>query len=350
MPTPDDSNYRVGLWSTEFPELLEKNFLGISRLWDQAHPYVLNVAFPERGGQPWHFQSRIRIHPGLVAELVGEGANTPLEDEFWTYEKFVSAETRAGFQVFERETKFGLGNIVSQRSEAITDSINKRLEWEAIKALRGVTTRLNSDQSVARLQSAAATDEWDAAAATGAPLTDIINAIKLIHKASGFKATHIFLPLDEYYWLHDHGDILDQMKYTDPSLLTDGMLSILKGLKLVEVTGFYKTDPTSFDPDDKTFIMQDQVIVAACPVGYLSIAEPLTIRRWEDEDTRSLFVQEFKSFIPVVEDYGKICVITNTNTDVATAVPAQFNPVFFMGKRRALTFYNVKNLLKDKKG
>lgn len=321
MPTPDDYTYRTGMWSTEYPELLDKNFLGIARAWDQYHPSVLGVAFPERPA-PFNFQWRVRINPGEAAPLVGEGAKTPLKDEYWTYEDFVCAETREGFQIFERETKFGLPNIVASRTQAMTGALNTRLEWEGIKSLRGVATRLNSDQSVARLGSGAATDTWDAAAATGAPLTDIINGIKTILQASGKAATHVFMPINEYFYLLDHGDIMDQLKYVDPSLLTDGMLAIIKGLKIVKVTGFYKTDATSFAVANKNWIFRDQVIVAACPVGFMGIAEPVTVRRWEDYDTRSLFVQGFKSFVPVVEDYGSIYVITNTDSDVATAVPA----------------------------
>jgi hypothetical protein len=45
--------------------------------------------------------------------------------------------------------------------------------------------------------------------------------------------------------------------------------------------------------------------------GVTWVAEPLTVRRWAEEETRSVRVQLFKTFVPVIFRGKQISIISN---------------------------------------
>lgn len=313
-------NDNMSQWTKQYPSLLEKNFIGISRVWDQQFPFVTSGILPVRN-MPFHFSWRVTIDPAIMAPYVQEGADTPLSDAATTLENFVCRESRLGAKITQREIGFGLPNIVQTRVSQLVDSVNLTRTYDNIQALTGVN--VNQPLALSRLNVAEAgkphgvgtSKAWNE---SGNQIIQDIIAMKTdIKKKSGASATKILMPLDELEAIHNDSNILDQLKYTDGTLLVNGRLTMIKGLEIVEVANFWK-DRKKDGTEVKNFLLQDKVIVVAPNLGFTAVAEPQSgsapqMERWYEQSQRSIKMHAFSSFTSVIEDYGKIGIITGTN-------------------------------------
>lgn len=314
-------NDNLSQWTKQYPSLLKKNFIGISRIWDQKFPPATFATLPFRN-MPFHFTWRVTIDPAMLAPYVNEGADTPLSDAETKLEHFVCRESRLGAKISQREINFGLPNVVQQRTTSLVDAINLTREWQNIQALTG--TNVNQPLALTRLNLAQAgvphgvgtPKAWDE---SGADIIKDILAMKTdMLKKAGKQATDIYMPINEYEHLHNDPEILDQLRYTSGSLLTDGRLTMIKGLRIHVVASFWKERKKNSE-EIKHFILENKCILTTGIVGFTAVAEPMTgsapmMERWLENKSRSIFIHGFSSFVPVVEDYGRIGIISGTDS------------------------------------
>jgi hypothetical protein len=310
-------------WTKQYPSLLKKNFLGISRIWDKKFPPATFFTLPIRN-MPFHFAYRVTIDPAMLAPYVNEGADTPMSDAETKLEHFVCRESRLGTKISRREINFGLPNVVRDRTTSLVDAINLTREWQNIQALTG--TNVNQPLALTRLNLAVAGSphgvgapkSWDESG--GDIIKDILAMKTDMLKKSGKVATDLYVPINELEYIHNDPEILDQLRYTSGTLLVDGRLTMLKGLRIHTIGSFWKERKKTGE-EIKHFILEDKVIMTTGIVGFTGVAEPLRgsapqIERWLENKSRSIFIHAFSSFVPVVEDYGRIGIITGTDSTI----------------------------------
>jgi len=300
------------LWSAQYPELLPKNILGIARIYDKNHPPVTQTVLPAKNS-PFHFQWNVNIDPGQMAPYVTEGGNTPLINQNVDYETFVCRETRVGCQITNREVDFGLKATVTTRTQSLVDACNLAQEFESVQALTGT----NLYQNTGRMTSTAVANPWSDFT-NGTPVRDIIDMKTNVEKKSGQIGKHLFLGWDEARYFMEHPQVLDEVKYTTPALLESGLFPYVKGLQLHTIGGFYKS-AIAASTTARTYLLSTKGIVTTDNVGFTAIAEPKAgtapqMYRWEDVDRQSIVLAAKKSFVPVVEDYSRIGVMTSVTT------------------------------------
>jgi len=317
-------NDNMGQWTQQYPALLAKNFIGIARIWDKQFPSPTREALPARN-MPFHFAWRVQLNPAIMAPYVQEGADTPMSDAETKLENFVCKESRLGAKITQREIGFGLPNVVQTRTTHLVDAVNLTRTWENINALTGVN--VNQPLALARLNVAVAGKPHGTGTAKawneeGASIIKDILAMKtdVTKKTGGLMPDKVFMPLDEYEAMHDDPDILDQLKYTSGDLLVNGQITRIKNLKVIPIANFWKSRNKD-GSETKNFILQDKVIVCCGGLGFTAMAEPMKgaapmMERWYEKSKRSVFIHAFSSFTSVIEDYGKIGIITGTDVNV----------------------------------
>jgi hypothetical protein len=308
-------------WTRKYPSLYKKNFLGISRIWDQKFPPSTFATLPFRNTE-FHFAWRVTIDPAMMAPYVQEGADTPMADAETKLEHFVCKESRLGSKISQREIGFGLPNVVQNRTTSLVDAINLTREWQNIQALTG--TNVNQPLALTRLNLAQAgvphgtgtPKAWDESG--GDIIKDILAMKTDMLKKSGKVATDIYIPINEFEHIHNDPEIIDQLRYTSGTLLVDGRLTMIKGVRIHVVASFWKERKKNGE-EEKHFILENKVIMTTGIVGFTAVAEPQggsapQMERWLENKSRSIFIHAFSSFVPVVEDYGKIGIITGTDS------------------------------------
>lgn len=324
--TPVSPGDNLSLWTQKYPALLTKNFIGVARIWDKQFPPATNELFPFRN-MPFNFSWRVNIDPAMMAPYVGEGADTPMSDAETKLESFVCQEARLGGKISLREINFGIGNVVQTRVGHLVNAVNLTRLWSNITTLVGINVqqplalaRLNTFQAGTATGGSAVS--WNDSGAK--IIEDLLHAKTLILKKSGAMAGRVYIPLNEYEALHNDSNILDQLKYTDGTLLVSGRLTMIKGLAIRVVPNFWK-ERKKDGSEVKHFVLEDQVIVTAGRLGFTAVAEPRggsapMMERWYERAKRSIIMHAFSSFTTVVEDYGLACVITDTDKNL-TATP-----------------------------
>ncbi len=308
-------------WTKKYPSLLKKNFLGLSRIWDKKFPPSTFATLPFRN-MPFHFAWRVTIDPAMLAPYVQEGADTPMSDAETKLEHFVCKESRLGAKISKREINFGLPNVVQDRTTSLVDAINLTREWQNIQALTG--TNVNQPLALTRLNLAVAGEPHGSGTAktwdnSGAIIIKDILAMKTdMTKQGGKIPTDMYMPLNEFEHMHNDSEILDQLKYTSGTLLVDGRLTVIKGVRIHVVASFWK-ERKKDGTEVKRFILENKVILTAGIVGFTAVAEPQggsapQMERWLENKSRSIFIHAFSSFVPVVSDYGRIGIITDTDS------------------------------------
>lgn len=318
-------NDNMSQWTQQFPELLPKNFIGIARIWDRQFPYVTNTILPVRNME-YNFQWQVYVNPATMAPFVSEGSDTPMSDAEQKFESFVCRETRLGAKISQRQIRFGIGNVVQTKVGQLVDAINLTRAYDNIQCLLGNNINQKDEFAVGRLQTAVAGKPHGSGTAKGWDeadnqiIADIIAMKTDVTKKCGRIPTDIYMPINELEYIHNDSEILDQLKYTSGDLLINGQITRIKGLKIHQVANFYK-DRNKDGIDVKKWLLEDKVIVVAPNVGFTAVAEPRKgsapeIERWWERKNRSIITHAYSSFCTVIEDYGKIGIISGTDSTV----------------------------------
>jgi len=310
-------------WTRQYPALLAKNFIGLARIWNKQDIPPTFAIVPPRN-MPYNFQWQVKVDPSLMAPFVQEGADTPMSDEQMKYEAFICKEARLGSQISQRAIRFGINNIVQSKTQGLVKAINLTRVYDNINTILG--TNANQPLALARINTAVAgkphgvgtAKGWDESA--NLIIKDILAMKTDILKKSGEVPTELYVPIDEYEFMHDDENILDQLKYTDGTLLVEGRITRLKGLNVHIVPHFWLERKKNGE-DVKHWILQDKVIMSTKNVGFTAVAEPQSgsapeMDRWYEKSKRSVMIHSFSSFTTVIEDYGKLGIISGTNSNI----------------------------------
>jgi hypothetical protein len=321
MSMPDNNSLsnpgdNMTYWTQKFPSLLPKNMMTLARFFDQEHPPFTFQVLPPRNVK-WNFQWPVIINPSAIAEEVDEGAEAPLMDAQEKIESFYCREFRLATKITKRLIDFGIHNVVRSKIQFLTEAVEKAREYLNVLALTGT----NRNQSVERLNKFKAgtgtggtAKKWNESGAK--ILDDIIDMKDKIEKLSGRVPTTLYVPTDEYTAMQKDSEIIDQLKYTDKSLLNNGEIMVVKGIRIQKVSNFFK-DRKKTQEDDRIYLLEGKCIMTTNNVGFTGIAEPMRgsapeVERWWEMSQRSIFIQAVSSFVPVIEDYSRVGIIEDT--------------------------------------
>ena len=262
-------NDNMSQWTQQYPELLEKNFVGITRIWNKENPPATFNVLPPKS-RPFHFSWRVMRNPAIVAPRVPEGGKTPMMDMKTEYESFVCEEYRLGTEISERQLEYGLPDTVRQKTEALVSAINKRRDYEGILAMTG--TNVNQPLALERITQIDVGKAWNE---SGVDILDQIKQAKLaVKQKAKRKATDLYLPTEEYLALENDSEVIDQQKAVRQGLLPDGSITMVKGLRIHEIDAFF-IERLKDDSEVTRWLLEDKVIVVAgSELGYMGISEP----------------------------------------------------------------------------
>lgn len=329
----------LNTYGGQFPQLLPEYWLPMLRIFDGFDTPDTFLVLPPKKVPQLTFKWRIFIDPADMSPMSKrEIAKTRFTGSKAVYENFQCKHTKTGFYLTEEEMDFGLDGVMEREITRCTKSVNRRTEYINLQAMMGNTW---NPQFVGRLLNMTR-PTWQANG--GTPIRDVLTAMLRIWKMSGERPAYIFLGPDEYFFLQDHTTILQYLglgsglaKPND--LLCSDFVQCIKALTIKTIDGFYKEDPAdyalftagtprvwqpgtgdlnmdTYAARNKHWMLQDRAIITCRSIGFTGIAKnvDVTSRQWEDIDEGVLKWKFERYFTPVVEDYGRIGVITFTGT------------------------------------
>lgn len=289
-----------------------------------ATDFLPERPFPEWSG---YYKTWNNIGFGQIAPAVGESAPDELLNTDYTEESFTMKEYRIGGRLSERAIKFLMAknstihksagqSLVRDEIEFLADTLRLREEKTIIDAIVNVTGKTTAVTNVAN-------GRWDLS--TGTPVTDIRTAIKNIREEWHTRPDTLLITPQIELDLLTHADVTDIVKYNG---------SVGLGSKIIQTQGLsqaipnflglnvYVTDvvTTNMIPIQnvaataraESRLIEDNyaVVLKKGPsTGLTYVAEPLTTRRWFENEYRSLRIQLFKTFTCVVFRPKQICLI-----------------------------------------
>ena len=319
-------NYKIADEYKRLAELQPKAFLATLRYFDGQIPFKLEPFMPYINVPQWSFRWRVKIDTGRMAKVGEPNSKTEFHTTDWKYEDFYCKEIKDGFYVtsFDLATNKLPGSVVARLTEEMTNAIKMRETYIGLQAMMGNSW---NNQSTHRLVEGWAL-KWNDSSST--PIADILKAKRMVTKMCGQVPSLMILDLDTYDYLNQHSSIVQQIQYTDKSLLTNGQIETIKNLKIIVIENFYKEDSSEssmlgapgrgdlaeskFDetipgPDNKTFFLQDTAIITTPKVGYMGRFGGVRGNNWVDKDTDILYYNSWEDICPIIEDYGRICVL-----------------------------------------
>jgi len=310
-------------------DLQPKKLTGIAIKKTQGEMFATDF-LPERSFPEWsgYYKTWNSIGFGQLAPRVGEGAPDELLSTDYTEESFTMKEYRIGGRLTERAIKFLMAkdssvhrsagqSLVRDEIEFLADTLRLREEKVIIDAIVGATGKATAVTNTAN-------GRWDLS--TGTPIKDIRTAIKNIREEWHTNPDTLLITPQVELDLLTHSDVTDILKYNG---------SVGLGAQIVQSQGIsraipsflgldvYVTDAVTTDmipvqnvattARAESRLVEDTYAVCfkrGASAGLTYVAEPLTTRRWFENEYRSLRVQLFKTFTTVIFRPKQLCLIT----------------------------------------
>jgi len=331
-PAYPNGRYNIADAYKRLVELQPKTFLTAVRYFDKQAPFKLERFMPRRQVPDWSFRWRVRINSAGMAAIGEPNSKTEFHATDMRYEDFYCKEIKDGFYVtsFDLQTDRTPGNVIRILTQEMMERIRLREEYITLQAMLGNTW---NNQSTHRMVQGWAL-KWNDANST--PIADILKAKKEVTKQCGQIPKYLIVDLDTYNYLNNHSSILQQIMYTDKTLLSNGQIETIKNLQIIVIENFYKEpsdesamlgapgrgdfEESKFDetipgPDNKRFFLQDTAIICTDTVGFLGRYGQMKGNNWIDKDTDIMYYNSWEDICPVIEDYGKICVLHFLDAD-----------------------------------
>jgi len=281
---------------------------------------------PERLYPEWsgYYKSYGDIAFGQLAPEVGEGGLDRLLNTNYTESSFTMKEYRIGGRISERAIKFLMNKnskvavasgrqLVTDEIEFLADTLALREEYTILNAL---TSNAPSGNKVT------ASFDWSGTQST--PLSDLRNACKNILTTQHTQGDTLIISPDTELNLMNHADIKDIYKYSGNTTNLTAKIAEGRSRAIPNIAGLdvyvsaaVKTANTAAGllsgATETALVGDDYAIVCkrGTSLGYTYVAEPLEVRRWAEEERRSVRVQLFKTFIPVVFRVNQIATIVS---------------------------------------
>lgn len=281
---------------------------------------VLDIALPERPSAEWsgYYKNYNEVYFGGMTPEVGEGVENEHANTSYTESSFTCSEYREGGMISERAIKFLLSKdstqAVSNGRALVEDEIQFLSERLALRE-----ENLRYSALVANAYSGntvAASYVWSNASST--PIANIRKAVKNIRDNWHVEPDTCILGTTAEESLINHADVKDLIKYSSTALAQTNRIAGLsqalgKFLGLNFIVSDVVTGSGIASPVTETKMVNASVIIckAGPDLGSLWVAEPLEVRRWWNEKSRSLEVQIFKSMKVTVFRPRQLALITS---------------------------------------
>jgi len=307
-------------------DLHPKKLTGIAIKKTQGVLFMTDIlperSFPEFSG---YYKSYGDIGYGQLAPEVGEGGEDTLLNTSYDESSFTMKEYRIGGRFSERAIKFLMNKnskiAVSAGRSLITDEVEFLADT---LALREEKTILDAIVAGAGATAVAATANWVSSSST--PVSDLRTACKNILTTQHTQADTLIISPQIELDLMNHADVKDIYKYSGLTTNIEAPVASGRSRSIPHIAGLdvFVSDAvfTSVSQSSASILdgateiqLQPDTSAIVCKrgpsLGLTYIAEPLTVRRWSEEGTRSIRVQLFKTLVPVIFRGNQICMVTN---------------------------------------
>lgn len=290
-----------------------------------ATQFLPERSWPEFSG---YYKTYNDIAFAQQAPEVGEGAPDALLNTAYSESSFTMSEYRIGGEITERAINFLLSKDSTQHVSAGRELVNDEIEFltdtlvlrEETKIISALKDNVQSGFTVT------ANGSWDNSGAT--PINNLRRAIRVM-RVNWHTDPDTFLinPLTEENLLN-HSQVTGI--YTSSgnnALIQSNTLAMGQSRAIPSLTGldvFVHDGVTVADGSLASGATESLIVGAGSTTGNWAlvfkrgnstgvtyVAEPLTVRRWEKPETRSVHVQLFKTFVPVIFRPKQIVLIEN---------------------------------------
>jgi len=282
-----------------------------------ATQFLPERRFPEWSG---YYKTWNDVGFGSTAPEVGESAPDELLNTDYTEVSFTMKEYRIGGRISERAIGFLLSKTSSTHRSAGQQLVTDEIEFLAeTLALREEKTIIDKIVGVTgKATAVTATNRWDVT--TGTPVKDIRTGIKNIREEWHTSPDTLLITPQEELDLLTHSDVNDIVKYNGSVGLGSQLIQaqgISRGIPNflgvdVFVTDAVTTNQIPSSGRTESRLIEDNYAILfkrGSTLGQTFVAEPLEVRRWPENEYRSMRVQLFKTFIPVIYRAKQITMI-----------------------------------------
>uniref|UniRef100_A0A6M3L5X9 Putative capsid protein n=1 Tax=viral metagenome TaxID=1070528 RepID=A0A6M3L5X9_9ZZZZ len=286
-----------------------------------APEFLPERLFPEWSG---YYKSYGNVAFGQMAPEVAEGGRDRLLNTDYTESSFTMKEYRIGGRLSERAIKFLMNKnskiAVSAGRQLVTDEIEMLADMLALREeyqiLNEITSNAPSGNKVT------ASFDWSGTQST--PLKDLRTACKNILTNQHTQGDTLIISPDTELNLMNHADIKDIYKYSGNTTNLTAKIAAGRSRAIPNIAGLdvyvsdaVKTANTAAGilsgATETALVGDDYAIVCkrGTSLGYTYVAEPLEVRRWAEEETRTMRVQLFKTFVPVIFRTNQIATVVS---------------------------------------
>ncbi len=307
-------------------DLHPKKLTGIAIKKTQGVLFMTDIlperSFPEFSG---YYKTYGNVAFGQIAPEVGEGGEDTLLNTSYDESSFTMKEYRIGGRFSERAIKFLMNKnskiAVSAGRSLITDEVEFLADT---LALREEKTILDTIVAGATATAVTASANWVSASST--PVADLREAGKNILVGQHTQPDTLIISPQVELDLMNHADVKDIYKYSGLTTNIEAPVVSGRSRSIPNIAGldvFVSDAVFTSDNQSAASILSGATELALQPdtnaivckrgtsLGTTYVAEPLEVRRWSEEGTRSIRVQLFKTFVPVIYRGGQICMISN---------------------------------------
>jgi hypothetical protein len=302
-------------------DLHPKKLTGIAIKKTQGVLFMTDIlperSFPEFSG---YYKKYNEVAYGHLAPEVGEGGEDTLLNTSYSEHSFTMKEYRIGGRLTERAINFLLSKNstthVSAGRQLVTDEIEFLAETLALREEKAIMDAVvdgaDSENAVA------ASANWSSASST--PVADLRTACKNILDNQHTQPDTLIISPQVELDLMNHADVKDIYKYSGKvtNIEAPVVAGVSRSIPNIAGLDVYVSDAvygTLIPSDSATTALRPDSNAIVCKrgpsLGLTYVAEPLTSRRWEEPGTRSIRVQLFKTFVPVVFRDSQIAIISN---------------------------------------
>lgn len=284
-----------------------------------ATQFLPERSWPEFSG---YYKTWNDVAFGQLAPQVGEGAPDTLLNTTYVESSFTMAEYRIGGEITERAIKFLLSKnskthvsagreLVRDEVEFLSDTITLREEKKIIDLIKA---------SVQTGFTVEANGPWSESGST--PVTNLRDAVRIIKTNWHTEPDTMLINPQVEMDILTHSDVTGI--YTNSgnnALIQDSGLHRGQSRAVPRLVGLDVFVSHAVESDGNIAIGGTEnllvgnnyalVFKRGNSTGVTYVAEPMTVRSWDQPGTRSAHVQVFKTFVPVVYRPKQIAIINN---------------------------------------
>lgn len=281
---------------------------------------VLAQVIPERPSAEWsgYYKTYNDVYFGGMTPEVGEGVENEYANTSYVETSYTCAEYREGGRITERAIKFLLAKNSTQHVANGRALVEDEIQFLSERlALREENLRYNALVNNAYSgNTVAAGNVWSSSSST--PINDIRRAVRNIRDNWHVEADTMIIGTTAEESLLNHADVKDLIKHTGTSLITTNRISGVSraigrfmGLDVI-VSDVVTGSGIAADVTETKMVNATAIVCKrGFDLGAMWVAEPLEVRRWQVNRSRSVEVQIFKTMVPTIFRTRQIALITS---------------------------------------